>query len=298
METIATLPAVEDGLFTTAQARALGLSRRALQDLVRRRHIDHVCRGVYGPHEPDLSPEERHLRLLRAGYLLYPDAVASHVSAVVAHGMPVVDHSLERVCLLRSVEKEILTASFRIRPLEGEGVDTASGPAVPAAMSVVQLALDGGVMPGVVAGDHGLRERLFDVSDLEAAAAAVHGWPRSGRVQAMLPLLDMRSESPGESRLRVHLQVAGISVVPQVAISDEDGEFVARVDFVVQGTKVVVEFDGKVKYRDGDVDTLFREKRREDRLRRLGYTVIRVTWSDLARPERIVAWIRQATSAA
>ena len=153
-------------------------------------------------------------------------------------------------------------------------------------------------MPGVVASDHGLREGLFDRSDLEAAAAQVRGWPRSGRVQAMLPLVDARSESPGESRLRVHLQVAGISVVPQVVIWDEEGEFVARVDFVVEGTKVVVEFDGKVKYRDGDGDTLFLEKRREDRLRRLGYTVVRVTWADLARPDRVIAWIRRAASAA
>jgi very-short-patch-repair endonuclease len=70
------------------------------------------------------------------------------------------------------------------------------------------------------------------------------------------------------------------------------------VALLVEGSKVVIEFDGKVKYRDGDGDTLFQEKRREDRLRRLGYTVIRVTWSDLGRPERVVAWIRQATSAA
>ena len=298
METITELLGVENGLFTTAQARVLGLGRRALQDLARRGRLDHLCRGVYGPHQADLTPEERHLRLLRAGHLLYPEAVASHVSAVLAHGMPVVDHGLERVCLSRSVDKEVLTASFRIRTLEIESVDTAFGPAVPAATAAVQLALDGGVVPGVVASDHGLRERLFDLSDLEAAAAAVRGWPRSGRVQAMMPLVDGRSESPGESRLRVHLYVAGISVIPQVTIWDEDGEFVARVDFLVEGTKVVIEFDGKVKYEGGDGDTLFQEKRREDRLRRLGYTVIRVTWADLYRPGRVVAWIRQATSAA
>ena len=298
METITELVGVEGGLFTTAQARAVGLSRRGLQDLVRRRQIDHLCRGVYGPHQPDLGPEERHLRLLLAGHLLYPESVASHVSAVLAHGMPVVDHALERVCLSRSVDKEVLTASFRIRALEGEGVETAFGPAVPAATAVVQLALDAGVVPGVVACDHGLREKLFDRGDLEAAAAAVRGWPRSGRVQAMMPLVDGRSESAGESRLRVHLQVAGVAVVPQVTIWDEDGEFVARVDFLVEGTNVIVEFDGKIKYQSGDGDTLFEEKRREDRLRRLGYTVIRVTWADLYRPGRVVAWIRQATSAA
>jgi very-short-patch-repair endonuclease len=298
MDAITVIPRAMDGLFTTAQARAAGLGRRALQGLVRQQVIDRVCRGVYGPHQPELTPEERHLRLVRAGLLVYPDALVSHVSAVVAHGIPVVDHSLDRVCLSRPVEKEVLTASFRIRASGSDSVDTPVGPAVPAATAVIQLALDAGVMAGVVASDHGLHEGLFDLAELHAAAAVVRGWPRSGRVRAMLPLVDARSESVGESRLRVHLQVAGVALVPQVTIFDEDGDFVARVDLLVEGSKVVVEFDGKVKYRDGNGDTLFQEKRREDRLRRLGYTVIRVTWADLLRPERIVAWIRQATSAA
>jgi very-short-patch-repair endonuclease len=114
----------------------------------------------------------------------------------------------------------------------------------------------------------------------------------------MLSLVDGRSESVGETRLRVLLRVAGIRVEPQVTIRDIAGESVARVDFLVEGTRVVVEFDGKVKYSDGGADALFAEKRREDRLRRMGYVVVRVTWSDLDYPERIVAWIRQALAAA
>ena len=94
------------------------------------------------------------------------------------------------------------------------------------------------------------------------------------------------------------MQVAGVTLVPQVVIRDPTESSSPEVDFVVEGTSVVVEFDGKVKYGDGNGDVLFQEKLREDRLRRLGYTVIRVTWDDLRRPERILAWIRQATAAA
>jgi hypothetical protein len=177
MEDLSTIPRTEDGLFTTAQAHAAGFGRRVLQGLVRRGHIDHVCRGVYGDHQPDLSPEARHLRLVRAGMLVYPDAVATHVSPVLAHGIPVFDHSLDRACLSRDLDKEVLTASFRIRPGGEEPVDTAVGPAVPAVVAGVQLTLDGGVMPGVVACDHGLREGLFDMDDLEAVAATVCGAP-------------------------------------------------------------------------------------------------------------------------
>jgi hypothetical protein len=44
-----------------------------------------------------------------------------------------------------------------------------------------------------------------------------------------------------------------------------------RADFRVVGTRVLVEFDGAVKYADGRRATLFEEKRREDALRREGW---------------------------
>jgi hypothetical protein len=62
----------EGGLFTRAQARKVGFGRRALQSMVANRALDHVCRGVYALPQPDLSTEETHLRLARAGLLLYP----------------------------------------------------------------------------------------------------------------------------------------------------------------------------------------------------------------------------------
>lgn len=48
---------------------------------------------------------------------------------------------------------------------------------------------------------------------------------------------------------------------------------------------MLIEFDGTVKYTDGGSDALFREKRREDRIRALGYVVVRVIWADLFHPE-------------
>lgn len=76
------------------------------------------------------------------------------------------------------------------------------------------------------------------------------------------------------------------------------GAFVARVDFLVAGTRVVVEFDGKSKYADGDPAVLWAEKRREDRLRRLGYVVVRITWADLETPGAVAARVRTALAAA
>jgi very-short-patch-repair endonuclease len=96
----------------------------------------------------------------------------------------------------------------------------------------------------------------------------------------------------------VALAMARIAVTPQVTITDRRGEFVARVDFLVDGANVVVEFDGKVKYAAGDPAVLWDEKRREDRLRRLGYVVVRITWADLERPGAVAAAVRAALRAA
>ena len=64
----------------------------------------------------------------------------------------------------------------------------------------------------------------------------------------------------------------------------------------MDGANVVVEFDGKVKYAAGDPEVLWDEKRREDRLRRLGYVVVRITWADLERPGAVAAAVRAAPS--
>jgi very-short-patch-repair endonuclease len=112
------------------------------------------------------------------------------------------------------------------------------------------------------------------------------------RLTRAVSLLDPLAESPGESRTRLVLSALGLPVRSQAVIRDRLGEFVARVDFLVD-ERVVLEFDGAVKY-GGDTghEALVAEKVREDRLRALGYLVIRVTWDELADPQRLLRRIR------
>ena len=69
-------------------------------------------------------------------------------------------------------------------------------------------------------------------------------------------------------------------------------------DFLLRGTNVIVEFDGRMKYDSGDPAALWAEKNREDGLRRLGYVVVRITWADLERPGAASAKVRAAVTAA
>ena len=147
------------------------------------------------------------------------------------------------------------------------------------AEAIVQHCIDNGIAQGVVSADHALHTRRIGRNELLAAADRVSSWPRSGRVRSMLTFIDPAHESVGESLTAVLAGSEGFRLVPQVAITDERGIFVARVDFVVEGTTVIVEFDGRIKYEGAPGTVLFDEKKREDRLRALGYVVVRILWS-------------------
>lgn len=299
------------GLFTTQQAGSAGYGKWGLIALVKAGACDHLARGVYAVRRAGeaLTAEAAHLRLARGGLLLYPDAQLAGHSALAAMGIPLWGADLSRAHLVRPVVREVLTQRFVIRPplrpvpaSSDETVppsildrsDATVDRQVPPAVALVQHCLESGAAAGIVAADAAMHREMVVVEALTEAAGAVHGWPRSSRVRTMLAHVDGRSESVGESRLRFALAVAGVTLEPQVVVTDEAGDFVARVDFVVEGTRVVVEFDGKVKYGDGGADALMAEKRREDRLRRLGYAVVRVTWAHLYHLPRVITWIRQA----
>jgi very-short-patch-repair endonuclease len=298
----------QGGVFTTRQAHAAGYDKWGLLRLVHQSTCEHLARGVYAvPPSRERTDVDCHLLLARGNLLLYPDARLAGHSALAAWELPVWGADLGRAHLERPVQREVLTAKLVIRPplvvpptlttaasRRSLGVPAALDQLVHPAVAVVQHCLESGPASGIAAADAALHAEMVTTDDLYAVAAAVHGWPRSARVRTMMAHADGRSESVGESRLRFALAVAGIELEPQVVIVDVDGRFVARVDFVVKGTKVVVEFDGKVKYTEGGPDALMAEKRREDRLRRLGYTVVRVTWGDLYQLPIVVGWIRKA----
>ena len=116
--------------------------------------------------------------------------------------------------------------------------------------------------------------------------------------RSMVELTCAKRESVGESRCGIAMSLAGIRAVPQVEVRDAFGNLVARVDWLIKGTKVIVEFDGKIKFAPGDPNVLWSEKKREDALGRLGYTVVRVTWADMEKPGAVAAKIRSALAQA
>ncbi|PRY53394.1 putative AbiEi antitoxin of type IV toxin-antitoxin system [Knoellia remsis] len=274
----------QHGMFTTRQAEKAGLTPFALLAAVQAGLLVHPGRGLYAVSAlvDETSPSAWHQHLAAGARLVYPDAVLCSVSAVIAHGVDVWGTELSRANILRPVHRSAGMQAMRVRKLAGHTVVvTPLGPAVDVSTALAQHTVDHGITQGVVSADCALRDRLLTFDQLTAAVEAMAGNRNGSRGRAMLGFTNPLHESVAESRTAVALSMGGLQLDPQVEIRDGHGNFVARVDFLVRGTNVIVEFDGKLKYESNDVSVLWAEKKREDSLRRLGYVIVRLTWADL-----------------
>jgi hypothetical protein len=86
----------------------------------------------------------------------------------------------------------------------------------------------------------------------------------------------------------------------QVKVRNENGLLVARCDFGWEDAGTVGEFDGRSKYgrhlRPGEsaADAVYREKRREDRIRGCRKEVVRWAWPDCESFRPIADQLRRA----
>ena len=132
----------------------------------------------------------------------------------------------------------------------------------------------------VVAAD-GLARKFPDAIPDDAALGRARNTAGIGAARAIVAGIDPRSESAGETLLRLMLLGGGLPAPDlQVEVYDESGKFVGRCDLGWPDHAVVLEFDGRIKYGSGDPAVLVAEKIREDRLRACGVVVVRFVWAD------------------
>lgn len=110
-----------------------------------------------------------------------------------------------------------------------------------------------------------------------------------------LAACESRSESPLETIARVLLRSRGFDVVAQFLVRDVLGEPVARADLALPEPMLVIELDGAAPHQEPSA--LFRDRRRQNSLTALGWTVLRFTWHDVVhRPDQVVAEVGDAVS--
>lgn len=289
-----------DGAFTWEQARLAAVSRPVLTKLVRDGRIRKLAHDLYSTAPEPPEERERHRELLSAAMHRYGDrVVAASYSALVAHGLPTYEADLSRVHLLWrngassrvSGPLQIVRSTLSFPQQRVGSIDAVTEPA-----AFLQVAGRQGLLAAVVAGDAMLHRESASTDELAATCRAYGSYPGRAVAQEALSMLEPLTESPGESVLRVVAARAGIEMQPQFKVYDGP-QLIARADFRVRGTRLLVEFDGKVKYgRDGREGAAWKEKQREDRLRRLRFGVERVIWADFHTPRALVARLRRTSA--
>lgn len=283
-----------------AELLSQGIGPAELARLARSGHARRIRRGAYafGPELGEYEDAERHRELITASINgLADDAVVSHTSAAVLHGLPTWRAELRRVHVIRSREYggrigQIVHVHPTIVP-DDQVVELDGRRVTSLARTVVDLGCTLSLFRAVPLGDAALAAGLSreELADATAASRRRHG---VGRARRMVAMLDPASESVGESCSRVVMAQVGLPAPElQFEVVDSAGYLVGRSDFYWRGRRTLGEFDGQVKYgrllRPGQEvgAVVSEEKEREDRLRDEGFQLVRWTWPDLSQPEML-----------
>ena len=303
---LATVASERGGWFARLDAIQAGYTDDEIGKRVRDGRWIRLCRGAYAEPGPDFHSSAaweraiwQHIRTAKAAYhRLGGRAVVSHQSALVLHGVEVSDLNFSQVHLTRRVghgKSGKAVCQHAARPPVSDPVDVERVQATSGPRAVVEAIRFTSFPIAVSVVDAALRENVATPPLLSGALELFVDRPGIGTATRAVQFADRRSESVGESRLRVLLADLGLPApVLQAEIRTADGVFVARVDFLIELWRLVIEFDGALKYGGVGAEALIAEKRREDRLRDLGYEVVRATWADLIRPTELDGRIRRA----
>lgn len=276
--------AARGGVFTRAEALAAGFGPDEIRGRLASGRWARIRRGIYSVPDPDGVPDRRREHLVRAAAALAAlggHAVASHRTAALALGIPLLGGVPDQVDVTSSTSRSRRAPGVIVHPaaLPGDEVRRSMGLLhTSAARTAVDLSRALPFREAVMAVDHCRHRGLAGRRDLDAVLAGQRtswGAPQARRV---LDFSDELAESPGESLSRVAIAAAGLPR-PRLQVWVGDSmDRVGRVDFLFDEERTVGEFDGLGKY--ADRRDLVAEKLREDRLRDLGFAVVRWVWAD------------------
>ncbi|MFV0461439.1 MAG: hypothetical protein ACK5MT_22010 [Actinomycetales bacterium] len=305
----ARLVAAFGSAFTAGQARSLGVGKGALASMVKHGVLTRASWGGYvaGPAIPRRDPPRPEsmtsrarvfdrtdpLARVRLALTEQPRYLASHQSALLLMELPTWGLDVDQVHLCAEQSRRRtrrMDVTTHVLPPGGHVVTAGGWPCVDPATAILQVAGAGELDAAVCAADAAVARTLVDTSDLVTAAARWGARPGARAVRELPLTVDARSESAGETRLRLMVRRVGLPVTPQVDITVNGRRY--RVDLLCDDVPLILEFDGMSKYSGAaGAQALAAEKQREDDLRR-DHALVRFVWRDVLSLDRV----RQLTS--
>lgn len=264
-----------------------------------------VRKGLYALHDASVRPADQ---LVLRAYAVARQSegvpVFSHCTAAAIWGMPIIGRWPQLVEHITPAGTTGRTPGVRRRRTGHvpRAVERGGLLVTPAARTVVDLARELSLESALAAADFALHEGLCGPPDLQSEVDALARGARGCRLaRRVVALADGASESVGESLSRARMFQLGVAKPElQVEFHDADG-FIGRSDFWFGEVSLIGEFDGQLKYRvepgmspEEAADVVWREKRREDRLRAGGSrSVGRWVWVDALDPARFEKVLRR-----
>ena len=263
--------------FTTATARSLGMTRKDLDALVSMGMLRRLLHGVYQRRD---QPDTIESRISAARLVVTAGAVFVDRTAAWLHGVDVFDY--RELEILPPVECVVLRGRSRIERKECSG-----GERDLAARDLMRLrdvevttplrtALDLGCKlrrPDALAAldlfgrHHGVTE-----TDLLRSLPRYRGRRGVVKLRGLVLLADPRSESAGESRVRLRIHDDGLPTpVPQHWVLDQ-GVPRYQLDLAYPKHRIAIEYDGE--WHDATAAQRRADQERRTWLRRHGWTVI------------------------
>lgn len=277
---------LKQGSFTVAEARALGVSRRQLQGGSWRRVFHGRYRWAGTEGGEDL--------LLRAVAAAMPAGFA--FAGATAARLLGIDQPVGRrpqvIVPPSAVVSTRAQAEVRRVHLDAGDIVWRDGlPVTSPLRTCFDLAGRLPVVQGVVALDLALHENLVREATLRSYIADHEGTQGVVGARRAIELVDARSESPMETRLRLLLVRNGLPRPDsQVSIRDAGGAFLGRLDLYYPQANLGIEYDG-----ENHRDRLASDDQRQNRLLRAGVRLLRYTAIDLSsRSAAVVAEVRSS----
>ncbi len=294
-----------DGLATRTQLAEAGFTTRQIRTQLKAGSIVQLSWGVYA--RPDLAgaaagdPAREHALLAAAAIRrIGPDVVASHQSAALIHGLPLLTQPLaSEVTLTRPVpgrRSQSGRAGTRLHHAQlpaSERTTRFGVELTSVARTVADLARALPFADGVVVADAALHQKKATEEHLAAAAQACARWPGARRARDVIAFSDRRSESVLESVARVAFGDQGLPPPKLQAWVGGEYATIGRVDFFWPEHGTVAEADGAMKY-TSPADTIS-QLDRDVLLREAGFEIVHFSWRQITRvPEQVADSIRAA----
>lgn len=281
---IATIARSQHGVFTRSQALAAGVGDRTIDS--------RAAKGVYERVHPEVfgfpgATETWHRSVVAATLSVASLAAASHRTAAYLWGMTSTrPEMIEIVCRRhRRVHRGTFVVHESKDLLESDIAILDGLTLTSAARTVVDLGAVASL--GIVARclDTGLRTELFTLEQVERLARRVARPGRAG-VGTIKPLVEERiawsgvTESALEDVFRAVVTRTGLPMPePQLALHDQNGDFVGRFDFAYPTQRALIELDSERWHMDPG--SFQRDRQKQNGAHALGWTVYRFTWRQL-----------------